>query len=186
MKEGKRAPGDKLVLFIAHGFGSGLVPVAPGTFGTLAGYAWIYLLLLFECKWIYLAGIVLGFFAAVWIGGRAEKILDVKDPGSIVIDEIAAMPLAFAPAVFLNSLGASTPAFAHYFSHGGIEASTVVLSFLLFRLFDIVKPLGINRLQDLPGGWGLVADDFLAALYSAALLFLYLIVTGFGTVRAIR
>jgi phosphatidylglycerophosphatase A len=186
MKEGKRALGDKLVLFIAHGFGAGLIPFAPGTFGTLAGYGWIYLLLLFECKWIYLAGIVVGFFAAVWIGGRAEKILDAKDPGSIVIDEVAALPLAFLPPVFLNALGARTPAFGSYFSHGELNVSTVVLPFLLFRLFDILKPLGINGLQKLPGGWGLVTDDFLAALYSAALLFFYSWVMGVGEVRAFR
>ncbi len=176
METGKRTVGDRCILFVAQGFGSGLAPFAPGTFGSLAGYFWVYLLLLGECKWIYLAGIAVGFFLAVWVGGRGERILSRKDPGSIVIDEIAAIPLAFLPAVLLNSHGASTPGLPHYLSQPELWA--IVLSFLLFRFFDVMKPLGINRLQDLRGGWGLVADDFLAALYAAVLLLAYLLLTG--------
>jgi phosphatidylglycerophosphatase A len=174
MDPGKRNPGDRFILFTAQGFGSGLAPVAPGTFGTLVGFFWIYLLLLAQCKWIYVAGIVGGFFLAVWIGGRGEKILNLKDPGSIVLDEIVAMPLAFLPPVFLNAHGAGTPPFSHYLSYPHFWA--LVLSFLLFRLFDITKPLGIDRLQDLRGGWGLVLDDFLAAFYAALLLLAALLI----------
>jgi phosphatidylglycerophosphatase A len=159
---GKPSGWDKIIVFIAEGFGAGRVPFAPGTFGTVVGFGWIYLLLLPQCIWIYLGGIVGGFFAAIWVGARAEKVLGKKDPGSIVIDEIAALPLAFLPAV-LWSLKKGTPEpFSFFWS--GANILLPVAAFLAFRFFDIAKPFGIRRVQDLPGGWGLVLDDFLAAL----------------------
>ena len=81
---------NRIIVFIAEGFGAGRIPVAPGTFGTLVGFGWMYLLLLPRSLPIYLGGTIAGLAAAVWIGGLAEKALNKKDPGSIVIDEIAA------------------------------------------------------------------------------------------------
>ncbi len=161
----------KLILFFAYGFGTGCIPVAPGTFGTIVGFGWVYLLLLPRNLWIYLLGIALGFFAAVWIGGRAEEILKIKDPGSIVIDEIAAVPLAFLAPVILFSKGASTPPLTYYF-----QANLWLLpvfTFVLFRLFDVTKPLFVGRSQNIKGGWGLVIDDFLAAALVVPCLGIY-------------
>lgn len=150
-----------LILFVAEGFGTGRFPVAPGTVGTLVGFGWVYLLLRPGNLWFYLAGMVFGYFAAVWIGGRGEEISGRKDPGSIVIDEIAALPLAFLGAVVFFSREFQTPPFAQFLS--GRNAWLLVVAFAGFRFFDVVKPGVIGRSQRLPGGWGLVTDDFLAA-----------------------
>jgi len=175
MDGAKRTAGDKLILFVAEGLGAGRFPVAPGTAGTLVGFAWIYLLLIPQNFWFYMAGITIGFFAAVWLGGRGEAISGKKDPGSIVVDEIAAFPLAFLGAVIAFSKGAWTPPFSHYFQ--GKCWVVLFVAFAAFRFCDIAKPWIIARSQSLPGGWGLVVDDFLAALhvlpltYAAAKLF---------------
>jgi phosphatidylglycerophosphatase A len=158
---GNRRFSERCILFVAEGFGTGRFPVAPGTVGTLAGFAWIYLLLVPQNVLIYVGGIVLGFFVAVWLGGRGEQIAGLKDPGSIVIDEIAALPLAFLGAVLVNSQGTWTPGFLFYTQ--GKQALALVVAFAAFRFFDIRKPWIIARSQNLGGGWGLVVDDFLAA-----------------------
>jgi phosphatidylglycerophosphatase A len=159
-----RPLGDKILVCVAEGFGLGRIPFAPGTWGTLLGFVWICLLLIPQNLWLYLLGIVLGFFGAVYVGGKAEKILNQKDPNRIVIDEIAAMPLAF-----LGCLVFTGPAPLSSFLQPG-KWHLLLLSFLLFRVFDVLKPLGIAKSQNLPGGWGLVVDDFLAALLVAALM----------------
>jgi phosphatidylglycerophosphatase A len=99
-------------------------------------------------------GVLLGTTAAVaavgiWAAGREEDRAGVKDPGAIVIDEVAGMLLAccWNPRSLLWVLGL----------------------FVAFRIFDVVKPLGVNRLQALPGGLGIVADDLLAGLYAGLL-----------------
>jgi phosphatidylglycerophosphatase A len=170
----KRTALEKVILFIAQGFGTGCVPLAPGTFGTAAGFLWIWLLLLPGNVWIYLAGIVAGFFFAVWIGHRAEKILGLNDPGSIVIDEIAALPLAFFPAVLATMKEQTLRPFTEFWR--GNEVMLPVLAFFLFRFFDVAKPLGIKQSQNLPNGWGLVIDDFLAAILAATGVAVYLAV----------
>jgi phosphatidylglycerophosphatase A len=171
MEEGKRSLTDKLVLFVAQGFGAGWIPFGPGTFGTAVGFLWIWLLLLPKNLWAYIAGIVSGFFLAVWIGGRAEKILGLKDPGSIVIDEIAALPLAFLPAVVSSAAGGRPADFGDFWR--GQQMVLPLLAFVLFRVFDILKPLGIKQSQNLR--WGLVIDDFLAAILAATALAVYLV-----------
>jgi phosphatidylglycerophosphatase A len=147
------------MLWIAQGFGAGRIPFAPGTWGSLLGFLWIWALLLPGNIWFYLGGIATGFFIAVWVGHKAEVILEEVDPGSIVIDEIAAMPLAFLGAFLIRF--PETPSLGSFFDGG--KWCLPLAAFVLFRIFDIIKPLGINRSQKLPGGWGLVIDDFLAA-----------------------
>ena len=163
-----------VIVFAAEGFWAGKFPMAPGTVGTIAGFAWIYLLLVPENIWFYLGGIFAGFFAAVWLGSRAEQILQLKDPGSIVIDEITALPLAFLSPVLFHAHGSSTPSFPHYLH--GKELVLVFLTFALFRLFDITKPWFIHRAQNIPGGWGLVIDDFLAATFVLPFAWIFLII----------
>jgi phosphatidylglycerophosphatase A len=176
MKMGRRSTTDKIAVFVAEGFGVGRIPFAPGTFGTALGLLWIYLLLLPRSVWFFGGGIVFGFFLAVWIGGWAEKVLDKEDPGSIVLDEITALPLAFLPAVLLTSSGAATLPAIDYFSGKMILLS--IITFVLFRIFDIWKPLGIARVQNIGGGLGLVLDDFLAAIPAALLLWGYMTIAG--------
>ncbi|KAF0814153.1 Phosphatidylglycerophosphatase A [Andreprevotia sp. IGB-42] len=133
--------------FIALGFGSGLPRKAPGTWGTLAAlplYALLALVLSAQqIAWLCIPVFLLGW----WAADRTGKALGVHDHGGIVIDEIVAMwlVLAFTPATWLGWL----------------------LAFALFRLFDIFKPWPI-RWFDLrvPGGFGVMLDDLLAAGYA--------------------
>lgn len=92
-----------------------------------------------------LAGIAALFALGTWAAGRMEQGWG-RDSGSVVVDEFAGMALA------LFILPAGWP--------------TVLTAFVLFRVFDIAKPFGIARLERLPGGWGVMADDFLAGLYA--------------------
>jgi phosphatidylglycerophosphatase A len=155
---------NRLILLVAQGFGTGRSPIAPGTFGTLLGFAWIYLLLLPRNAVFYILGTLVGLGLAIWIGSAAERILNEKDPGSIVIDEIAAVPIVYLPIVLRTP---NQPASQHFTTYW-IE---LILTFALFRLFDIWKPLGIRASQNAPGG--LVLDDMLAAVFAAALLWGY-------------
>src|SRR5438874_2234394 len=86
---------NNAALYIAQGFGVGRIPFAPGTFGSIAGLLWVVLLLATGDFWLYIAGLLLGAGLAIWLCGLAEKILKQTDPSSVVLDEIAAMPLCF-------------------------------------------------------------------------------------------
>lgn len=174
MDHRERNLADKCVVIVAEGFGIGRSPFAPGTFGTGFGFIWIFLLLWPQSLWFYLAGMIGGLLAAVWIGSRAEIILGLKDPGSIVIDEITALPLAFLPAVFWTVENGAARPFSFYCI--GQNVSMLAVTFAAFRLFDIAKPLGIRRVQALPGGWGLVLDDVLAAAAAGLVLLGFLVI----------
>lgn len=160
-----------LLLWLAQGFGVGRIRVMPGTFGSLVGILWVMLLLTTRNYWLYLAGTVFGFFLSVWLCGAAEKILKQKDPSSVVIDEIIALPICFA-GVFAQD----------WFSKGALpEPESLLLApywkitllvFVLFRIFDIAKPWPVRQSQCLPGGWGVTVDDVLAGVYVALLLML--------------
>ena len=161
MKPGSFA--DRMVVFVAQGFGLGCLPVAPGTFGTLLGFAWIQLLLVPGSVLVYIVGTILGLAASIWIGGKAEKILNVKDPGSIVIDEWTALPVTFAGVLV---------AIPKFTTLADFPLLPLIATFAAFRLFDITKPLFIRGSQNLPGGFGLTIDDLLAALFAAPLAWL--------------
>ena len=141
---------DKLFLFIATGAGSGYLPKAPGTWGSLAGVL----------LWLGLSQLDLGMYAAVVAAlfvlgtataGAAEKILDQGDPGLVVIDEIVGqlIALALAPAHPLAALA----------------------GLALFRLFDILKPFPVGWLdRRIHGGLGIMFDDVAAGLLACAAL----------------
>jgi phosphatidylglycerophosphatase A len=152
----RRAPGSAL---LATGLGSGLLPKAPGTWGSLLG-----LVLsegLFEASGV--AGVVALAAASTLLGipvsGRVAALRGRKDPPEIVADEVAGMSLALA--VLHVALPAVAPA--------PLRWSLVALAFGLFRLLDIAKPGPINRVQSLPGGWGVMADDLLAGSFAGIL-----------------
>lgn len=131
---------------------------APGTWGSLAG------LLYFELFFARLgfAGALLGSAVAAYLAvgfcGEAEVRLRKQDPGAVILDEVVAMPLCF---LGWGALTRTWPVWA-----------VLLGGFVWFRFFDIVKPLGIARLQRLPGGWGVVADDLVAALAACVALHL--------------
>jgi phosphatidylglycerophosphatase A len=157
---------DKLIVFVAQGFGAGRIPRAPGTFGSVLGLGWFALLLLTGNIWAFAVGTILGLLASVWFCGRAEKILGQTDPGSVVLDEIAAMPVCFGLLVVTQFLlNGSIPVAGKFFTE---RWDAAVFIFIAFRVFDVWKPGSIRKSQNLPGGWGVTADDFLAAIYTNA------------------
>ena len=113
---------------------------------------------------LFVSSLLVLSVASVWFCGRAETILGLRDPGSVVIDEIVAVPLCFAGWVSsLYFANGSMPGWTYFFGETIWYWSVVIV--LLFRLFDIAKPWPIGPSQALPGGWGVTIDDLLAALY---------------------
>ena len=138
------------ILFVAQGAYSGRTPVAPGTAGTLVGVL-LYLAILRPLSLIgYLSVCVLIGYIGVWIAGEAETLLGKKDAPSIVIDEI---------------VGYFVSMFMIPFSWG-----MVIAGFFLFRIFDILKPWPLRKLQDIHSGAGIMLDDIGAGIYTNLIL----------------
>jgi phosphatidylglycerophosphatase A len=136
----------RIAVLISSGLGIGYLPVAPGTFGTLWGVLLYYLARHFPLHWFFLAT-VLFFLLAVAVAQGAEKKLGAHDSSVIVIDEVAGYLVAVAGLAF------SWP--------------VALAGFLLFRLFDIVKPFPVRWAdRRIPGGLGVVLDDILAGIYA--------------------
>jgi phosphatidylglycerophosphatase A len=151
-----------VLLLLATGAGLGGIPFAPGTFGSLGGLALTVALLGVGNFWFYLVLLLLLVWASALLCDAAEKILRQKDPASIVLDEIVAVPCCFVTwlAVYTAEQGAMPS--PDYFVGPGIWPLTLGV-FVAFRVFDVAKPWPIRRSQSLPGGWGVVLDDLLAA-----------------------
>jgi phosphatidylglycerophosphatase A len=136
-----------LRLLFATGFFSGYIPFAPATFACLISVAIWYCLISF--KVIYLA-ISIGLFAAgILLSDQLSKTMG-KDPRPIVIDEYSCLllPLFFTP----------------------LKVLPLIITFALFRVFDIVKPPPLRRLEKLQGGWGIMLDDLGAAVYTMVII----------------
>ena len=134
----------RLGLAIATAGGAGYFPVAPGTAGSAVGIA-IYFLTWHWSKSAQLALVVGISVIGVWASNVAEKHFNREDPSHVVIDEVAGQLLTL---LHLNAgvLGAAT-------------------GFILFRLFDILKPWPVRKFEDFPGGAGIMADDLMAGVY---------------------
>ncbi len=170
---------SQFILWLAQGFGVGRIPFAPGTFGSLVGLAWFWILLLPNSPLLFLVGILASIFASVWLCGASEKILRQRDPGSIVMDEIIAIPICFVSWIAILFFQKDFwPAPEYFFS----EQNGVMTmgGFLLFRLFDISKPWPVKQSQSLPGGWGVTVDDLLAAVYVNIAVLIILLVRGWA------
>ncbi len=141
----------------------GRVRRAPGTWGSVAGLALYAVCFHYTTPlgFLFLAGLFA--FLGVAFCDAAEKRLQMRDPGMIVLDEFVAVPLVFTGMGGFDGIIAQ---------HGGWPV--LLAGFCLFRLFDILKPFGIARLQNLPGGLGCVADDLAAALAACTCLHLVL------------
>ncbi len=130
---------------------------APGTWGSLAGL--LYFLVFFRhVRWeVIFAWTVLAGYVAVAFCGEAARRLGKTDPGEVILDEFVVMPLVFFGwrAGYLAGLP---------------DWAVLLAGFGLFRFYDILKPLGIRRLEKWPGGWGIVADDVAAALVACGTL----------------
>ncbi|WP_291466226.1 phosphatidylglycerophosphatase A [Desulfobacula sp.] len=137
-------------MFFATGFFSGRIPFAPGTFGTIAAIPFALVLLIIPSSFygIYITGLIL---VAIYFADQAEKILGKKDPGCIVIDEIAGyvVTLSMVP----------------------VNIYTLVAGFFIFRFFDIVKFGPVRYFEEnFSGGAGVVLDDIMAGIFSAVVL----------------
>ena len=153
-----------LILWLAQGFGVGRIRWMPGTFGSLVGLLWMVILLQTGNLWLYLLGALVALAFSVYICGMAEQILKQTDPGCIVLDEIAAMPLCFLGwLAFISWRDLPWPKLETLL--GGWQWLGTLAIFFLFRVFDIVKPWPVNASQRLPAGWGVTMDDALAAVY---------------------
>ncbi len=143
-----------LIIALASGLGTGFLPWAPGTWGSLLGIPLAYALA-YPSKTLVLLSLTAFIFLAIWVSTQAENVWQQKDSQKIVIDEICGMAIAL---LFIP-----------------LTLKTVVLAFLLFRLFDITKFPPISFLErSLPGGWGVVLDDVMAGIYARLFLGLLL------------
>jgi phosphatidylglycerophosphatase A len=135
--------------------GIGYFPLAPGTFASILAALIFYLIQPHTSTLIFT--ITIAFCCGILFSKEVEKN-DGKDPGHIVIDELAGQWLTFLLLPKMTFL-------------------IILAGFFLFRLFDIMKPFGINRIQNMKNGWGVMMDDILAGLYSNIIIHI-LILTG--------
>jgi phosphatidylglycerophosphatase A len=171
----KRTFGDYLAFAIAT-CGVGYVPIAPGTLGSLVGvglFVWVRSAVFGRISDLKFTGqnyedsLYRVFYSVVaiemvvalvitlvgtWAASRTEKLSGKKDPGKVVVDEVAGQYIALLPLPFA-SMSSAVP--------------LLVLSFILFRFFDIVKPYPARKMESLEGGLGIMADDVVAGIYAA-------------------
>ncbi|MBI5194614.1 MAG: phosphatidylglycerophosphatase A [Nitrospirae bacterium] len=144
---------QQIIKFLATGFYSGYSPLAPGTAGSLVGIL-LYLLIQNISYSSYITIVVLIFGIGVYISAQAEVIYQKKDCSNIVIDEIAGMLVSLA-----------------FFSNGPGRIKFIISGFILFRIFDIIKPFPVRTIdRKLGGGWGIMLDDIMAGVYANLLL----------------
>jgi phosphatidylglycerophosphatase A len=136
----------RLAVFIATVGYCGYFPVAPGTVGSAAGLV-VYLLVWWSHSTVVEVGLIaVVFCVGTWAGTTAERYFGGIDPGPVVIDEVLGMliTLAFMP----------------------VGPMTALAGFVLFRIFDVIKPYPAGRLERLHGGLGVMSDDAMAAVYA--------------------
>jgi phosphatidylglycerophosphatase A len=165
----KRSPKDFIALGIAT-CGVGYLPVAPGTWGSLLAVGLFLIARLCVSEQANSVGPAFGPYAfpaigllaillvtciGIWAASRTERVLRIKDPGKVVIDEVAGQWIALLPLTRAGTVRLPL---------------LVIIAFLLFRLFDIVKPYPARRMESLKGGLGIMADDLVAGAYAAVLV----------------
>ncbi|GAB5408171.1 MAG: phosphatidylglycerophosphatase A [Balneolaceae bacterium] len=140
-----------LKLFIGSGFGSGYFPFAPGTAGSLLATIIMYFILQLDVIIGTLIFVIISSVLTLWVSSVCEEEWG-KDPGKEVIDEFAGQALVFITIPI----------------YGELVYDIILLSagFILFRIFDIWKPLGINKVQKMGGGIGILLDDLIAGFYA--------------------
>ena len=139
---------------LATAFGIGSIPLAPGTFGSLPGVALAWGLSTGIGPWAVAVVSIVVACVGTWAASGAAAHWGLRDPGAVVVDEVAGQMVALALLP--------------------LSPATMAAGFLLFRLFDIVKPFPARRLESLPGGFGIMADDLAAGLYANGALRLLL------------
>jgi len=157
-----RAP--RAAILLSSGFGLGRMPIASGTWGSLGGVA-VYVFLAWTLPRVgsawalgsflflaaYLVVNVLVALVGVWAAGATARYLNKSDPGLVVIDEISGQLISYLPLVTL-------------------DWKYLLAGFLIFRALDIWKPFPARQVEAWPGGWGIMADDWVVGIYTALLL----------------
>jgi phosphatidylglycerophosphatase A len=145
---------------IATWFGSGLLPIAPGTWGSLAAFPFAYIISVNSGPYVLIIGTVALFFIGMQASNNVEKSTQKKDPGFIVVDEVVGQWIALLPLAFLyNYVG---PDLSYW-----VFAPIAAVAFLAFRLYDIWKPWPINYIdKNVSGGFGIMLDDVIAGIYA--------------------
>ncbi len=136
----------RLAVFIATAGYAGYFPIAPGTIGSAVGLL-VYLPVWWSGSPVFEAALIAAVFAAgTWAGTIAERYFGGIDPGPVVVDEVLGMlvTLAFMPVTLWSAIA----------------------GFVLFRIFDVIKPFPARRFEALHGGLGVMADDAMAAVYA--------------------
>lgn len=149
---------DRFIVFCGVGFGSGLLPKAPGTFGSAFALlfipAWLALGFM-NSLWVMLLMSVVG----IYICGYSAKVMNVHDDGRIVWDEFAGQSITFLPLLYL----------------GKMSLLWALVGFALFRLFDVWKPWPIRLIdRQIGGGFGIMFDDIIAGIWAALCICIYL------------
>ena len=141
---------------VGSGFFTGYIPIASGTFGSLIAII-VYLIPGFEQLQIILPSIVILFFYGVYVSSKFENVYG-KDPSQCTVDEVVGTWIALI----------ALPKTVYI----------ILTSFLIWRIFDIIKPFPVRNSEKLPSGWGIMIDDAIAGFYS--LIIVQLIVYSFG------
>ena len=150
----------KLSWIIATWFGSGLLPKAPGTWGSLAAFPFAYIISVYTCPYALILGTVALFFIGIWASEKVEESVQIEDPGFIVVDEVVGQWIALLPLPFLYSF-LNSDSFHLYF------AVIAAVAFIAFRIFDIWKPWPVNYVdKNVHGGYGIMLDDVIAGMYA--------------------
>lgn len=148
-------------LAVGSFFGAGHLPKAPGTWGSLLFLPVIYLASVFGPPWILWPILATTIALSLWSSDACVQKYG-EDPGSFVMDECAGQTIPFLFTSFSFATSASFTSSS--------DLWILAIGFLLFRFFDIKKPLGVNQLQNLPGKFGILADDLLAGVYALVVL----------------
>lgn len=148
---------DRFIVFCGVGFGSGLAPKAPGTFGS--AFALLFVPFWLSIGFMYsVLAIALMSIIGIYICGHTARVMNVHDDGRIVWDEFAGQSITFLPLLYL----------------GQINGLWLVIGFALFRIFDVWKPWPIRVIdQQVEGGFGIMLDDLIAGLWAALCIWLY-------------
>ena len=177
-----RTSKDYLALVIAT-CGVGYLPLAPGTWGSLVGIGifavtrgvlmkiffdlarpeFSVLEVYYQIAAFELVVVAVITFAGTWAASRSESLFGTKDPSKVVIDEVAGQYIALMPVPYVM----------------GPALGSAILAFVLFRFFDIVKPYPARKLESLPAGLGVMADDLIAGIYAAGVLMVIVSIMSF-------
>ena len=157
---------SRVTTLVATWFGTGFLPIAPGTWGSLVAIPVAHLVAFFSGAW-GLGGFAVGIAViGVHTAGETARLRGAGDPPEIVVDEVAGQSIALLPVYALVPAGATL-----------LRIGAVLSAFLLFRVLDVWKPGPIGALERLPRGWGIMADDVLAGAIAGGFVGTALLVT---------